>query len=49
MILHIIYLLILVYVTFIVIIEFFHEKKWKNQVAMAMLLLIFILRLLQIK
>jgi len=47
--LYYIYTLILAYVTFVVIIEFLKEKKWKNQLAMAMVLLIFILRILQIK
>ena len=30
-------------------IEFFKESKWKDQLAMAMVLLVFVLRLLQIK
>ncbi|MDX9904477.1 MAG: hypothetical protein RB288_10425 [Bacteroidales bacterium] len=47
--LYVIYTLILAYVTFVVIIEFLKEKKWRNQLAMAMVLLVFILRLLQIK
>ncbi len=47
--LYYIYTLILAYVTFVVIIEFLKEKKWRNQLAMAMVLLIFILRILQIK
>jgi len=46
---YVIYTLILAYVTFVVIIEFLKEKKWRNQLAMAMVLLVFILRLLQIK
>jgi hypothetical protein len=47
--LYYIYTLILAYVTFVVVIEFLKEKKWRNQLAMAMVLLIFILRILQIK
>jgi hypothetical protein len=47
--LYVIYTLILAYVTFVVIIEFLKEKKWRNQLAIAMVLLIFIVRLLQIK
>ncbi len=47
--LYYIYTLILAYVTFVVLIEFFREKKWRDQLAMAMVLLIFLLRLLQIK
>ncbi len=47
--LYVIYTLILAYVTFVVIIEFLNEKKWRNQLAVAMVLLIFIVRLLQIK
>jgi hypothetical protein len=44
-----IYTLILIYITVIIAIEFFKESKWKNQIAMAMVLLVFILRILQIK
>jgi hypothetical protein len=44
-----IYTAILAYLTFVIIVEFLNEKKWKNQVAMAMVLLVFILRILQIK
>lgn len=47
--LYYIYTLILAYVTFVIIIEFLKEKKWRNQLAMAMVLLIFIFRILQIK
>jgi hypothetical protein len=47
--LYYIYTLILAYVTFVVVVEFLKEKKWRNQLAMAMVLLIFILRILQIK
>jgi hypothetical protein len=49
MILYIIYTIILIYVAIIVALEFLSEKKWKNQIAMAMVLLIFVLRILQIK
>jgi hypothetical protein len=44
-----IYTLILAYITGIIIVEFFNESKWKNKIAMAMVLLVFILRLMQIK
>ena len=44
-----IYTLILVYITAMIAIEFFKESKWKNKLAMAMVLLVFVLRLLQIK
>ncbi len=47
--LHVIYTLILIYVTFILGIEFVKEKKWKMQMAIAFVLLIFILRILHIK
>jgi len=47
--LYIIYTVILVYVTIILIIEFIKERKWKMQMAIAFVLLIFILRILQIK
>jgi hypothetical protein len=46
---YIIYTLILAYISFIVVIEFVKEKKWKSKLAMAMVLMVFILRLLQIK
>lgn len=46
---YIIYTLILAYISFIVVIEFLKEKKWKSKLAMAMVLMVFILRLLQIK
>jgi len=44
-----IYTLILAYLATVVTIEFLNEKKWRNQLAMAMVLLVFVLRLLQIK
>lgn len=49
MVLYIIYTLILIYVTVILFIEFFSEKKWKIKLAIACALLIFVLRILQIK
>lgn len=49
MILYVIYTLILAYVTLIVVLEFLSEKRWKTQIAMIMVLLIFTLRLMQIK
>lgn len=47
--LYAIYSLILAFVTYVIMLEFIQEKKWKNKLAMAMVLLVFILRLLQIK
>ncbi|MEI6275711.1 MAG: hypothetical protein WCP08_06965 [Prolixibacteraceae bacterium] len=47
--LYFIYSLILAFVTFVISLEFLSEKKWKNQLAMAMVLLVFVMRLLQIK
>ncbi len=47
--LYIIYTIILLYVTVILGIEFYNEKKWKMQIAIAFVLLIFVLRILQIK
>ncbi len=47
--LYIIYTIILIYVTVILGIEFFQERKWKMQIAIAFVLLIFILRILQVK
>jgi len=46
---YLIYTIILAYVTFIVVLEFIKERKWKNKVALAMVLMVFILRLAQIK
>lgn len=46
---YIIYTLILAYITFIIVLEFLKDKKWKNKIAMAMVLMVFILRLAQIK
>jgi hypothetical protein len=39
----------LLYVSVILGIEFFREKRWKMQLAIAVVLLIFILRILHIK
>ena len=47
--LYIIYTLILLYVTLILGMEFIRERKWKMQMAIAFVLLIFILRILQVK
>ncbi|NOX89746.1 MAG: hypothetical protein GXO77_12020 [Calditrichaeota bacterium] len=44
-----IYILILVYLTVIVLIEFFSAEGWIKKITYAMLLLPFILRILQIK
>ena len=46
---YIVYTIILAYITFIVVLEFIGDKKWKNKVAMAMVLMVFIMRLAQIK
>jgi hypothetical protein len=47
--LYVIYTIILIYVTVILGIEFYRERKWKMQIAIAFVLLIFLLRILQIK
>lgn len=47
--LYYIYTAILMYITAIIGIEFIKEKRWKMQLAMAMVLLVFMLRILQIK
>lgn len=44
-----IYILIVVLVTVITLVELFSERDWKKQIALAMLLIPFILRILQIK
>jgi len=49
MILYIIYTLILTFLSSLLIIAFFREKSWKNQLSIAIVLLIFLLRILQIK
>ncbi len=47
--LYIIYTAILVYVSFILFRLFLKEKQWKNQLALILVLIVFILRILQIK
>ena len=47
--LYILYTLIIAYVTVILGMEFIHEKKWKMQLAIALVLLILALRVFQIK
>ncbi len=44
-----IYVLITVFLTTLIVMELFTEKRWKQQIALAMLLLPFVLRILQIK
>nr|MBN2278078.1 hypothetical protein [candidate division Zixibacteria bacterium] len=44
-----IYVLITLFLSIIIIIELFSEKQWKKQIALAMVLLPFVLRILQIK
>ena len=44
-----IYILIISYLALVLFVEFFKEEKWINQVAMAMVLITFVLRILQIK
>ncbi len=46
---YIIYTIILAYITFVVFLEFFKEKRWQSKIAIAMVLMVFILRLAQIK
>jgi hypothetical protein len=46
---YIIYTIILLFITVILVIEFVKEKNWRNLLAISMVLLVFILRLLQIK
>lgn len=48
-ILHFVYLLIASYISIIIIIEVFNQKKWKNQVSLTLILIPLILRILQIK
>lgn len=47
--LYIIYTVILIYIAAILSIEFVKEKDWKMQIALAFVLLIFVLRIFQIK
>lgn len=49
MLLYIIYTVILIYLTLVLSIEFYYEKNWKNLIAISFVLLIFVLRILQIK
>jgi hypothetical protein len=49
MVLYVIYTLILIYITAVLAIEFYHEKNWKIIIAMSFVLLVFVLRILQIK
>lgn len=49
MFLYIVYTIILLYLAVVVALEFFSEKRWKNQIAIVMVLLIFTMRLLQVK
>jgi hypothetical protein len=44
-----IYIVIISYLALVLFIEFFKEEKWINQVAIAMVLIPFVLRILQIK
>lgn len=44
-----IYIIIISFLAIVLFIEFFKEEKWINQVAMAMVLITFVLRILQIK
>ncbi len=44
-----IYILIAVYLTVVVLIEHFNEKDWRKQIAYAMLLMPFVLRIFLIK
>lgn len=46
---YIIYSLILLFFTTILVLEFFKERDWRKMVAVSMVLLVFVLRLLQIK
>jgi hypothetical protein len=47
--LHWIYIVIVGLVAALIVLELFHEQKWRNQLALAILLIPFILRLLHIK
>lgn len=44
-----VYILMAAYISILILIEMFAEKAWKKQMALAMVLLIFVLRVLQIK
>lgn len=43
------YVLITVFLAAIVVIELFTERDWKKQVTLSMVLIVFVLRILQIK
>jgi len=47
--LYFIYTVIMAYIAFILGMEFIQEKRWKMQVAIAFVLLIFALRIFQVK
>ncbi len=44
-----IYIVITLFITVVIVTELFTEKDWKKQIALAMLLLPFVLRVLLIK
>lgn len=46
---YIIYSIILLFVTIILVLEFLKERDWRKLLAVSMVLLVFVLRLLQIK
>lgn len=47
--LHWIYILIAAFVAMLVVIELFQERRWKEQVALALILIPLVLRILHIK
>jgi len=47
--LYLIYTAILLYVTIILVLEFIRERDWRRLLPISMVLLVFVLRLLQIK
>lgn len=46
---YIIYSIILLFVTVILVLEFLKERDWRKLIAISMVLMVFIIRLLQIK
>lgn len=44
-----IYTIILAFLTGLLFMDFFREEKWQKQIALAMVLMIFVLRILQVK
>jgi len=44
-----IYIFIVAVITWIILVELFSERDWKKQIALAMLLIPFLLRILQVK